>query len=40
MASADDMKAANKTYEGFLSLIKWSIPPIVAIVALVVLLIA
>lgn len=40
MASANDMKAANKTYEGFLSLIKWSIPPIVAIVALVVLLIA
>lgn len=40
MASANDMEAANRTYSGFLALFKWSIPPIAAIVILVLLLIA
>jgi len=40
MASANDMKAAEKTYEGFIGLLKWSTPAIAAIVALVVILIA
>jgi len=40
MASANDMKAAEKTYEGFISLLKWSTPAIAAITALVVILIA
>lgn len=35
MASGNDMKAANATYGGFISLIKWSVP-IIAIGALVV----
>jgi hypothetical protein len=38
--SANDMKAHEQTYGGFISLIKWSLPPIVAITILVVLLIA
>lgn len=40
MASANDMKAAEKTYEGFINMVKWSTPVIAAIVALVVILIA
>ena len=40
MASANDMNAANRTYEGFISLIKTSIPIIVVIVIVVVWLIA
>lgn len=40
MASANDMKAANKTYESFLSLIKYAVPPIVLIAAFVIWLIA
>lgn len=40
MASANDMKAANKTYGMFISLIKYSVPPIIAITVLVVWLIA
>ena len=39
MTSANDMKAANATYEGFIGLIKYSIPVLVAIVALVIVLI-
>ena len=40
MDSANDMKAANRTYEGFLVLIKRSIPVIAVIVLFVVWLIA
>ena len=39
MASANDMKAARATYEGFIGLIKISVPVIAVIVALVVYLI-
>jgi hypothetical protein len=34
------MKAHEQTYGGFIGLIKWSLPPILLIVALVILLIA
>ena len=40
MASANDMDMAKKTYGNFLSLMKYSIPPIVLIVAFIVWLIA
>lgn len=43
MASEDHvdvMPAANRTYHGFLSLLKYSLPPILLLVALVVWLIA
>ncbi|MEC9067708.1 aa3-type cytochrome c oxidase subunit IV [Pelagerythrobacter marinus] len=40
MASGNDMKAANETYGGFISLLKWSVPIVAAIVLLIVLLIA
>ncbi|MBD3728918.1 MAG: aa3-type cytochrome c oxidase subunit IV [Sphingomonadales bacterium] len=40
MASANDMKAAEKTYEGFIALLKWSVPAIALITAFVVFLIA
>lgn len=40
MASANDMKAANATYAGFISKIKIFVPIILAITAIVVLLIA
>ena len=40
MTSANDMQAARQTYEGFISLIKWSIPFIAAIVILVLILIS
>lgn len=39
MGSANDMKAAKATYEGFISLIKVSIPVITLIVAFVVFII-
>ncbi len=26
MASANDMEAARKTYEGFITLLKWTVP--------------
>lgn len=38
--SANDMKAHASTYDGFINLIKWSLPPILLIVVVVVLLIA
>jgi hypothetical protein len=38
--SANDMKAHEQTYGGFIGLIKWSLPIIVAIVILVVLVIS
>ncbi|WP_295527591.1 hypothetical protein [Novosphingobium sp. Chol11] len=40
MGSANDMKAAKATYDGFISLIKVSVPVIILIVAVVVVLIA
>ena len=40
MASGNDMKFHNSTYEGFLTLLKWSTPLIVIITAAVVVLIA
>jgi hypothetical protein len=40
MDSAQEMKAHEKTYDGFIGLIKWSLPPILLIVAVVVILIA
>jgi hypothetical protein len=38
--NAVDIKAAESTYGGFISLIKWAIPVIVVIVAVVILLIS
>ena len=38
--SANDMKAHASTYGGFINLIKWSLPPILLIVAVVVVLIS
>ena len=38
--SNNNMKAANATYEGFISLVKISIPVITLIVAVVIMLIA
>jgi len=40
MDSVQEMKAHEKTYGGFIGLLKWSIPPILLIVAVVILLIA
>jgi hypothetical protein len=40
MASANDMKAAEGTYNGFITLIKYSVPVICVIAAFVVFLIA
>ncbi|MFN4112980.1 MAG: aa3-type cytochrome c oxidase subunit IV [Sphingomonadaceae bacterium] len=40
MASGNDIKAAEKTYEGFIGLLKWSVPLVAAITAIVVTIIA
>ncbi|MXO89642.1 aa3-type cytochrome c oxidase subunit IV [Pontixanthobacter aquaemixtae] len=40
MASANDMKAAEKTYGGFINSLKWSVPVIAIITAIVVVLIS
>ncbi|HEU4651703.1 MAG TPA: aa3-type cytochrome c oxidase subunit IV [Croceibacterium sp.] len=40
MDSAQEMKAHEKTYGGFIGLLKWSIPPILLIVLVVILLIS
>ncbi len=40
MGSANDMKAAEKTYGGFITLLKWSVPIIALIALFVVILIA
>ncbi len=40
MASANDMKAATKTYDSFIANLKWSVPLIAVITAIVVILIA
>jgi hypothetical protein len=36
MASANDMQAAQKTYAGFITLLKFAIPVLVAIAAFVI----
>lgn len=38
--SSHDMKSVNKTYGGFISLLKWSIPIIAVITLFVIMLIA
>ena len=40
MASGNDMKAAAKTYDGFIGLLKWSVPLVALITLVVVVLIA
>jgi hypothetical protein len=40
MASANDMQAAQKTYDGFITLLKYSVPVIAVIGLLVVVLIS
>lgn len=40
MASANDMQAAKQTYDGFIGLIKWSVPILALIALFVVYLIA
>ncbi len=40
MASANDMKAAEKTYSSFISNLKWTVPLIAVITAIVVILIS
>ena len=40
MDSVQEMKAHEKTYGGFIGLLKWSIPPILLIVVVVILLIS
>ncbi len=40
MGSANDMQAANKTYAGFISLLKYTIPVIAVIAILVVVVIS
>jgi hypothetical protein len=40
MASGNDMKAAESTYSGFIGLIKWTIPVVAIIVAVVITLIS
>ena len=40
MASGNDIKAAEKTYDGFINLLKWSVPVIALITLVVVSLIA
>ena len=40
MESANDMKAHEKTYGGFIGLLKWTVPLVAAIGLLVILLIS
>ncbi|OYW45279.1 MAG: hypothetical protein B7Z08_03535 [Sphingomonadales bacterium 32-68-7] len=40
MEPANDMKAAEQTYSGFIGLIKWSVPILAVVVVLVILLIS
>lgn len=39
MASGNDIKAANQTYAGFIGMLKWSVPLIAVIAAVVVVVI-
>lgn len=38
--ASQDMKSANKTYGGFISLLKWSVPVIAVVTLIVITLIA
>ncbi|XUU59481.1 aa3-type cytochrome c oxidase subunit IV [Erythrobacter sp. HA6-11] len=38
--ASNDMKSANKTYGGFISLLKWSVPIIAVVTLFVITLIA
>ena len=38
--SANDMKAHEQTYGGFINLLKWSVPPIILLTIFVILLIS
>jgi hypothetical protein len=40
MASANDMKAAEKTYSGFVGLLKWAVPILAVLVLIVIFLIS
>ncbi|MCB2065552.1 MAG: aa3-type cytochrome c oxidase subunit IV [Erythrobacter sp.] len=40
MGNPQDMKAAEGTYAGFISLLKWSVPLIALLVAIIVILIS
>lgn len=40
MASSHDMNSANKMYSGFIASLKWTVPLIAVITAIVVILIA
>jgi hypothetical protein len=40
MASGNDIKFHNATYEGFITLLKWSTPLVVLIAAVVIVLIS
>jgi hypothetical protein len=40
MASGNDMKAAEKTYSGFVGLLRWTVPIIAVVVLIVILLIS
>ncbi|MCP5395841.1 MAG: aa3-type cytochrome c oxidase subunit IV [Sphingomonadaceae bacterium] len=40
MASANDMKAAEKTYAGFISSLKWSVPLLFVLTMLIIVMIA
>lgn len=40
MATGNDMKAHKGTYSGFIALLKWSIPVLAILVAIVILAIA
>lgn len=40
MASANDMKAAEKMYSGFISSLKWILPVLAVITALVIIVIS
>jgi hypothetical protein len=39
MASGNDIKAANQTYASFIAMLKWSVPLIAVITAVVVIVI-
>ena len=40
MATGNDMKAHGSTYEGFIGMLKWSVPVVAIITFLVILIIA
>ena len=40
MASGNDIKAAEKTYSGFVNLVKWTTPALAVLVLIVILLIS